>query len=294
MPQVRLLRGSLVCVAFFAAAAAATTAAVAANCDQPASDAERAACLGVQLRESDQTINRVYKELMGTLSDAGKAQLRGEQRAWLAARTKTCSLDDKETNRERWLQAILRDYRKTVCVVRMTNERVADFQAYKAGAELPASRAEAYAAGSDDYEMRSAAAHSTGKWYFEVRFDTGAIAKIVETAFFIGVDEAAHTSTGAGTLVNIRRRDRDAPPERLGVAADLDNGQVYLRWNGAWTEPPGSSRGIDIKLGRKYLASINSSASLKDLIERKLVEINFGARPFAYALPDGYRSYQEK
>jgi uncharacterized protein YecT (DUF1311 family) len=81
-----VLRGSLVCAAFLFLSAAA----FALNCEQPASDAERAACLGAQLRASDQTINRVYKELMGSLSDAGKAQLRGEQRVWIAARTKTC------------------------------------------------------------------------------------------------------------------------------------------------------------------------------------------------------------
>ena len=97
-----------------------------AGCGAEASEAEQAACLAQDLRDSDKRINAVYKALMGNLDEAGQKTLRDEQRAWLKPRDKACALDTKESDREKWLQGILADQGRTLCVVRYTFSRVTE------------------------------------------------------------------------------------------------------------------------------------------------------------------------
>ena len=57
---------------------------------------------------------------------------------------------------------------------------------------------------------------------------------------------------------------------------------------------PGSARGLDVKLGRQYRAFVISSVAMNGLIAKQLIQINFGDRPFAYAMPPGYRPFAER
>lgn len=94
------------------------------DCGQAASDSGRSACFGSLLRDTDLTLGRLYNYVARLSNRADGKRLREEQRAWLAARTRTCGLDDTETNRERWFQSVLADTRKTACVLQMTRERI--------------------------------------------------------------------------------------------------------------------------------------------------------------------------
>jgi len=91
-----------------------------------------------------------------------------------------------------------------------------------------------------------------------------------------------------GTLHTIHRRNIGQPPVNIGVALDLDAGKLYIRVDGGWRQQPGSAAGLDLKLGRPYVAKLTSSVPLGPYLDRGLVEVNFGQHAFTYALPDGY------
>lgn len=256
----------------------------AANCDQPASEEEQMQCLGADLRRTDAEINRVYGEVRGKLDDAGKLALRNEQRAWLKRRDETCGLDNKESDREKWFQAILTNRAKTVCVVRFTNERSAQLAAEQNG---KAPEAEAAAASTDLYEIWGKAPVSTGKWYIEATIDMGAVAKRAETALFLGAESREGSY---GTLIQLRHNRAGEPRHVVGLAVDLDSGWVYLRSDGQWHgAAPGQAGGIQTPPRLPTRIGLTSSVSMTDMIKDGLISLNFGERPFVYAVPDGYK-----
>jgi hypothetical protein len=67
----------------------------------------------------------VYAELAKSLPPADRLALRNDERSWLRTRDSTCGVASSQGNRTAWFADLLRDYQKTVCVVRLTNERVA-------------------------------------------------------------------------------------------------------------------------------------------------------------------------
>lgn len=295
------MRGFFALVALGAlglALARAAPAPAAARCDAPRTNAEVAACLEEELRDSDLKINQSYQALMRQLDDTQKRALRNEQRAWLRQRDAACRLDTKETNRERWMQAILQDYTKTVCVVRFTRARVGDLdrmlasRAAPAAPSAPAPVTRPALEDNDRYELVAPLRHSRGKWYYEVQLNVGEIARTAETTLAIGF---IGPELMIGRLVNIRRRNREEPTARLGFALDLDNGKAYTHEDGLWINgTPGSAQGLDVKLGREYGARLVSSVAMNELMARALVQINFGEQPFAYPMPPGYRPFTER
>ncbi|MEA1651446.1 lysozyme inhibitor LprI family protein [Nitrospirillum sp. BR 11164] len=255
----------------------------AANCDRPASDEETVQCLGADLRRTDAEINRVYNEVRGKLDDAGKLALRNEQRAWLKRRDETCGLDNKESDREKWFQAILTNRAKTVCVVRFTNERSAQLAAEQAG-QAPAPDA---AASGDLYEIWARPPVSTGKWYVEATIDMGAVAKRAETALFFG---AENREASFGPLIQLRHDRAGEPKHVLGLAVDLDTGWLYMRVDGAWKgAAPGQTGGMQIPARLPTVMGLTSSVTMAALVKDGLISVNFGERPFVYAVPDGYK-----
>ncbi len=273
-----------------------TTPADAGRCDSPQTNTEVAACLEEELRDSDLRINQTYQTLMRQLDEAKKLELRTEQRAWLKKRDAACQLDTRESNRERWMQTILKDYTKTVCVVRFTRSRVAELDRMLAGRSTPtpapAPSPQPALDDNDMYEVNALIRHNQGKWYYEVELNLGEIARTAETTLGIGFDGLG---VMIGRLVNIRRRDRELPTVRLGFALDLDDGKSYGHANGLWLGgAPGSAQGLDVKLGREYGARVVSSVAMNELLNKRLVQINFGDKAFAYPMPPGYRPFIER
>lgn len=264
-----------------------------ADCDGAATDAERAQCIGQELRTADKTINEIYQALRASRDDAGKAALRSQQIQWLKLRDQTCQSASKEPDREKWFDGLLTDFGKTVCVVRFTDQRVAELKAQQTAAAAPAAPASpaspatppAVATEADVYDLVANHRPMTGKWYFEAKIDVGTLAKINESTIFIGVQGAGFGT--AGTIQTIRKRNADTGSKNIGIAFDLDIGKIYIREDGAWQGVPGSANGLDLKLGRAYVAKLSSSVSLTGL-PPSVVDVNFGAKPFVYALPDGY------
>ena len=81
---------------------------------------------------------------------------------------------------------------------------------------------------------------------------------------------------------------------RVGFALDLEAGKLYVRRNGAWPRGvPGSSGGMDLKLGRTYRCGADSTALVAPLVEKGFLQLNFGEKAFSYSMPDGYRPFAE-
>jgi uncharacterized protein YecT (DUF1311 family) len=274
---------------------------VQAQCDNPKTSAQRAQCVGDELRGADRTINRVYGDLMKSLTPEDRGSLRNEQRAWIKMRDENCGLAWSKGGREAWLADLLQDYQKTVCVVRLTNDRVQALYSYqKSNTVVPVSAPVATSDSTPVYELFTHEPKARGKWYFEVKVDEPAIQKLAEATFSAGVIQAV-ASEGAtnerggsyGNLITIRRIDKNVELYTLGFALDVDNGKLYLSKNGEWYEGnPGSSGGLDLLRGRAYKGELSSSVSLNPFLGSHLIDVNFGERAFAYHMPDGYSPLQ--
>jgi len=279
---------------------ATMSSAALANCDDPRTSDEIAECLGLELREADSQINLNYKSLMGKLDASGKQALRTEQRNWIKDRDADCRLDTKESNREKWYRALLRDYSKTVCVTRYTTRRTGELEGMlaalsaKPGSDTkPATPApSAPARGADiAYDNQPPTTHTHGKWYFEVAIDHAAVAEIEPCVIDMGV----WTSTvQSGVLNNIRKRDAGKGIKRYGIAIDLDNGKFYHSENGAWVNgQPGTNLGMNLKTGDTHKAAVQTSAeSIAPYLKAKAIVPNYGGAAMTYALPEGYSPWQ--
>jgi uncharacterized protein YecT (DUF1311 family) len=289
------------------AAGLSVVAALPALADCAPGGEDTTACLAQDLRDSDKRINAVYKALMDQLDEAGKKSLRDEQRAWLKTRDKECSLDSKESDREKWLQGILADQGKTVCVVRYTFQRVGQLddqlqsQSKTPVPDLPAApkppppaagSAQAAPAGlayvDDGYALRATTMRTSGKWYVEVLIDEAGIAALGDVLLSPGFRSSELT---VSQMIGIRRKQSGGEPIMLGMALDLDDGYVYMRVNGAWKQQPGQVSPFQIKLGRPYDFLVSGSSEVRGLVDRGLIKVNIGGGSFRYAVPDGYRPY---
>ena len=272
-----------------------------AQCDNPKSSEQRAQCVGDELRGSDRTINRVYGDLMKSLSPSDRVKLRDDQRAWIKMRDQQCNLLWSKGNRENWLSDLLKDYQKTVCVVRLTNDRVQSLYNYqKSNSVAPSAESQSVPDAQPVYELFTREPMTKGKWYFEVKVDEPAIQKLAEATFSTGVVQAVAESGASneqggsyGSLITVRRIDKRVEIYTLGFAADLDNGKLYISQNGDWQNgAPGSSGGLDLIRGRAYKGELSSSVAMNPFLSSNTLEINFGEHGFTYHVPDGYSPLQ--
>ena len=298
MKANRILHLGILCAAILG-----NLAVVQAQCDNPKTNEQRVQCIGAELRGADATINRSYGELMKSLSPADKTALRDEQRAWIKNRDQKCGLTWSKGDREAWFADLLKDYQKTVCVVRFTNERVDALNRYEktnhVDAPPPATGNGPAAGAADDdsqYEIISPMAKRKGKWYFEVKIDPAAILKISEVSLFVGVKQSG-VEVGAinangeqtGEMFPIRRKYKDASMSILGFALDTDDGKLYYSQNGVWVGgEPGSAGGQDLVRGRAYQTILESSVTLDSFKAAHALDVNLGEKSFNYHLPNGY------
>jgi hypothetical protein len=148
---------------------------------------------------------------------------------------------------------LLKDYQKTVCVVRLTNDRVQALENYQKANRVAPAADPAGSNGEFVYDLESREPKTKGKWYFEVKVDGTTIQKTAEVTFFIGIpqaepEEGAANENGEanGTFVMIRRNNHNPETGTLGFAVDLDNGKLYTSLDGAWENgAPGTAGGQD-------------------------------------------------
>jgi hypothetical protein len=135
---------------------------------------------------------------------------------------------------------------------------------------------------------------TAGRWYFEVLVNVGEIAKTSPTALFIGcIDE--RVDMAYGDLSQIRSLDQSEPIKRFGFALDLEAGKLYISNNGVWTNgEPGTSGGMDLKLGHPYKVGIETTVLIEPLVYSGYLQFNLGEKAFNYSMPNGYRPFSEK
>ena len=285
---------------FFLLAIAPIPVTLAKECDRPQTSEAVARCLGNELRQSDVKINDIYKRLMGRLDETERAKLRDEQRAWLKERDEVCILDQRISNREKWLRDVLTDYRKTVCVTRYTRYRAAELEKMlanlKAASSAPNDLARQTPPKTEQskYQIASTTVRNQGHWYFDVTVYARDIARLGFNALWLGCWEG-NTNTSTGMIVYVRD-EKGAPGNiRYGFALDLDAGRLYISTNGAWPNgEPGSARGIPAKVGGEYRCGVESTMPIGPLIERGLLAVNYGIpHAFPYRIPSGFLSFDQ-
>ena len=79
----------------------------------------------------------------------------------------------------------------------------------------------------------------------------------------------------------------------IGLAIHLDRARLYVRHNTTWIGgPPGSGTPtVHITRDREYVASVEVGSPDEDYSKSDTWTANFGATPFAHALPQGYEPY---
>jgi hypothetical protein len=95
---------------------------------------------------------------------------------------------------------------------------------------------------------------------------------------------------GAATMWN-QRSNEIAHNDVIGIAIDLDAGQLYFSRNGAWLNgQPGGGGGIPLTRGQAYrIAAVVSASSSSAGTDSWTA--NFGKTKFRYAIPRGFGSY---
>ncbi|MGH8617951.1 MAG: hypothetical protein ACREUW_09685 [Burkholderiales bacterium] len=100
-----------------------------------------------------------------------------------------------------------------------------------------------------------------------------------------GRDSRTDVAPGTPTMWN-QRSNEIAHNDVIGIAVDLDAGQLYFSRNGAWLNgQPGGGGGIPLTRGQTYhIAAVLSSGA-------DSWTANFGKTKFRYPVPRGFRSY---
>jgi hypothetical protein len=150
-------------------------------------------------------------------------------------------------------------------------------------------------------KAKTNAMYNTGKWYFETIYcdgdgqaDRSPKTNIgVVTRFTINValhsDGPGYTGHSYGL---IRKHEKIKDGDLIGVALDLDNWKVNYHINGRWRygDPGKKLRGKRLQPYRAYYAAFSAAHPVS--AEKSDAWIaNFGATPFVYQMPDGYRPY---
>lgn len=145
---------------------------------------------------------------------------------------------------------------------------------------------------TDNRGIRATHSKITGKWYWEVRFDSGQV-----NASHIGISNKqflltslsptssnwrAYFATGRILPENIAYGDTGLIGNIIGIALDLDNGILEFYKNGV---SMGRSHTNVKELGEVYPTFTSYSAS------SKIMTVNFGATPFIYSIPSRFYSY---
>lgn len=267
-----------------------------AECDLKAGGSGLAACLATQLGKAEEALRASYDKLLQANRGSERALIAQEHDLWLALRDRECRVSLQQTAGTSWIEGLARDQSQALCVLTLTRLRESELRLY--GGSSYARMMAARVNPRRTYQITSFESHSEGKWYFEVSIDATQLALAMDALIFVGVQGE---SGDIGRLVTVRPDGGGIgqmvlllpAKSRIGVAVDLDAGQVYLRENGKWiTGAPESGAGLAIRKNSRVKASVNSSVPLNAAIDQKLVLINFGTLPFAEAPPAGFAPYR--
>lgn len=245
----------------------------------------------MDLNYEDQRLNRHYQEAVELLDSAQRQHLRTAQREWLAWRDRECKSAGKVGSRDGWVEAIIADPAQWDCVLAATAARATELRREIAGV-----RDTQYPSRFNPYSRnrkRTVILRNTGKWYYEITWDVGLIARTYPgTTLFGGF---VSDLSPAGLTVKVGSSAAQTGKDRWGLALDLDNGHSYFSRNGLWQGgAPGSGRGEIIRTGYAYGARAFAYEHGNELLTSGAFVTNFGDESFADPLPPGYRAWRDQ
>lgn len=144
---------------------------------------------------------------------------------------------------------------------------------------------------------RATSGRASGKWYWEVRFDSGSELRVgvgnknaglggggsTDINYLDYISSGVKSGSGTGSSGNINYAQSFQAGDTISVLLDMDNYTLEFWKNGisqgiAWT-------GFT-SLGEMY-AMVRSGSSSGS----RVATANFGASPFKYSIPKGYKDY---
>lgn len=143
--------------------------------------------------------------------------------------------------------------------------------------------------------------YTNGKYYFEAQFKSNEeekndknilrhnnIGLISPNKQYLCIfysnqrDDCMHYEIPDGTSVQLSNGDT------VGYAVDFDKGNVYISINGNWIIGNPEQNESVYKLDKEYYRDYTVMASVDKGVSWK---VNFGASPFKYKIPDGFKPY---
>lgn len=249
-------------------------------------------CASSNLIRSDLEMNSAYKWLIVKLELAKATKLKSDQIAWIKERNNVCKLSSDDTRGGNWFSKVLKNPTKSICVMRYSNARTVELNSM---IEKQKSLTSIAQHPSQDYIHYSEVTHEHGLWYFEVLVNAGEIAQVtpVDVALLCKPSDPNEFLPAVGLHANYKPMVNVTGENLIGLALDLNKGKLYDSMNGKWQHgKPGSSDGFDVSLGHPLICGIQTNEPVENLLERKLIEVNFGARPFVYTPPPEYKPYK--
>lgn len=263
-----------------------------AECDLAA---ESAPCMEQGLLKADIALQNTFEKLRLANSGRERALIEQEQRMWLALRGRQCDVEIGDADGPQWAPSLAREQAKGPCVLVHTRLRESELRLFGGGSV--GRTVSARGLRRHLYQIVSHETRAEGRWYFEVSIDATQLAFAMDALLFVGLEGEAGD---AGRLVKVRPDGGSIrfllllpAPVTVGIAADLDGGQVYVRENGKWvTGAPGSGAGLGLKARSRVKGTLNSSVPINAAIDQGLVRLNFGTAPFSLPPPEGYAPWR--
>jgi hypothetical protein len=245
---------------------------------------------------ADAALRSIYAALLQANRGEQASLIAQEQNLWLVLRDRECRVNLRQALGTSWTEELPSDdTAKAVCVLTLTRLRESELR-LSGGSSLTRLMA-ARVQPRRTYEITSLESRRNGKWYFEVFVDATQLAFAMDALIFVGFQSG---SGDVGRLIKVRPDGGTVgslillPAKKLvGLAIDLDAGQVYIRENGKWiTGAPETKVGIAVPKNGPIKAMISSSVAINTAIDQNLVRLNFGTAPFTDGLPTGFSPYR--
>jgi hypothetical protein len=133
----------------------------------------------------------------------------------------------------------------------------------------------------------------TGKWYFEVSYDVGAVAREMKDAEAYVLIGCVTGKQPHGFVGRIGQEHKNRLIRHVSIAIDFDKRLIAERSNGEWlTGDPAEEGGSPFPSDGTTLCGVMSTASIRSTLRQVgVMQVNWGDRPFKFLPPPGFKPY---
>lgn len=263
-----------------------------AECDGVDRDDSHAECLLAALEKADAALNQAWKGRLAEAISVRKASLQKSQLAWLRTRNLNCVLPEGLDKNSDWLEKVAKSPRMAICVLRETRQRANELD------RVSVPEGSVRYSALRDFIRLAPPVRTSGKWYFEITIDRAAVARdqraldpsariLWPTDFWIGC-AVPQSEDNFGVELSVPPDDRGAR-QTIGVAIDVDSGQIHYQRDGLWLRGGDSAREPrNIGAAKPFVCGLSATADVHGLIKAGHLEANFGEQPFKHAPLPGF------